>query len=60
MDKFKTLVFVNDDDKLLGTYAAISHGVFGGCEVPELLTMSATIDRMKLLFPDLDFFDAGN
>lgn len=55
MEQFKTLVFVNDTDKLLGNYALIFQGAFGGCDVPELMTMSATIDRLKLLYTDLDF-----
>ena len=57
-ETFQTLVFVNNVDKLLGKYAAIVPGMFrdfGGTEVPELMTMDATIDKMKLLFPDHDF-----
>jgi hypothetical protein len=55
MAMFKTLVFVNSEDKVLGNYALPFKGCFGGCDIPELMTMDATIDKLKYLFPDLDF-----
>ena len=55
MEQFKTLVFVNNVDKLLGNYALIFQGAFGGCDVPELMTMDATIDKLKFMYADLDF-----
>ena len=55
MEKFKVLIWKNDRDKILGKYATIMDGAFGGCDVPDLLTTDATIEKLKLIYSDLDF-----
>ncbi len=55
MRTFKTLVFKNKKDKLLGDYAVIYLGKFGGCNIPDLLTMDATIRKLENIYPKLNF-----
>ena len=55
METFKTLVWKNDRDKILGKYAIIFQGALCGCDIPELLTMDATIGKMKLIYRVVNF-----
>ena len=55
METFKTLVWTNEKDKILGKYAVIFQGALCGCDIPELLTMDATIGKMKLIYRAVNF-----
>ena len=55
MEKFKTLIWTNEKDQILGRYAVIFQGALCGCDIPELLTMDATIEKMKLIYRVVDF-----
>ena len=58
MKTFKTMVFKDKSDKALGSYAAFVPGMFrdfGGTEVPELITMEATIEGLQDMYPEHDF-----
>lgn len=54
---FKTLVFTDDRQKSLGDFAVIApyDNSIGGCNVPDLMTIEASITDLKKMFPKTDF-----
>ncbi|KKL98664.1 hypothetical protein LCGC14_1822210 [marine sediment metagenome] len=57
MKHFKTLVWKNDQDKIIGEYAVMYEGEWSGCGIPVLMTKATTIRKLEQIYPDVSFKD---
>ncbi len=57
MKHFKTVVFKDGRTKILGNYAMIHNGEWGGCNIPLLMSVETTIRKLEQIYPDINFKD---
>lgn len=59
MEIFKTLIFTDEIKKRQGKYARIvsflNEANLGGSDIPEILTINATMKKLKKIYPRTDF-----